>query len=70
MNQIAAATTATLASAYTELTNQIASLNPNDPAALLNVQFAMSKYENVVQTASKLFAAISGLIQDVIQNIR
>lgn len=70
MNQIAVATTATLASAYSELTTQISSLNPNDPAALLNVQFAMSKYENVVQTASQLFSAISGLIKDIIQNIR
>lgn len=55
---------------WANLQANLASVDPQNPASLLNVQFLMSEYENAVETASQLYAAFATLIQDIIQNIR
>jgi hypothetical protein len=70
MNWLQQQTVPAIQAYWTNLNNNIQNIDPQNPASLLQVQFLMSEYENAVQASSQLYAALAGLIKEVIQNIR
>lgn len=70
MNWLQQQTVPAIQAYWTNLNNNITNIDPQNPASLLQVQFLMSEYENAVQASSQLYAALAGLIKEVIQNIR
>ncbi len=70
MNWLQQQTIPAIQAYWTNLNNNINNIDPQNPASLLQVQFLMSEYENAVQASSQLYAALAGLIKEVIQNIR
>jgi hypothetical protein len=70
MNWLQQQTIPAIQAYWTNLQTNINNIDPQNPASLLQVQFLMSEYENAVQASSQLYAALAGLIKEVIQNIR